>query len=166
MVVREFSAGGLVYKKQGDQVLWLIRRPQGGGDYRGNLGWSFPKGWLDDAEGGEKPGPLASGQKRASETELQQAALREVAEEGGVEAEIRAKLPSLKIFFTDKNGQKILKFILYFVMEWREDLKEGFGSETAEIRWVTQEEALQLLAHKNEKDLLKEAHRRSCLTVA
>jgi len=155
-MLREFSAGGIVYKKtknesdklssrdsvegvQNTEILWLIRRPKGGNDYRGNLGWSFPKGWIDKGE------------------TLEQAALREVAEEGGVKAKIIAKLPTLKVFFTNPDGQKVMKFITYFVMEWQEDLKEGFGWETEEVKWVSQEEAADLLIYKNEKELLEKA---------
>lgn len=155
-MLREFSAGGIVYKKtknesdelssrdrvegeQTDEVLWLVRRPKGGNDYRGSLGWSFPKGWIDKGE------------------TLEQAALREVAEEGGVKAKIIVKLPTLKIFFTNPDGEKVMKFITYFVMEWQEDLKEGFGGETEEIKWAKTEEASGLLIYKNERELLEQA---------
>jgi ADP-ribose pyrophosphatase YjhB (NUDIX family) len=138
-MLREFSAGGIIYKKEGNNLLWLIRRPKGGKGYRGNLGWSFPKGWLNKGE------------------TLEQAALREVAEEGGVKAKIIAKLPALKIFFTNPDGQKVKKSITYFVMEKLEDLKEGFGWETKEIKWVSKKGAFGLLAYKNEQELLKQA---------
>lgn len=137
---REFSAGGIVYKKIQDsriknQFLWLIRRPKPNKDYRGNLGWSFPKGWVDEGE------------------KLEGTAVREVREEGGVEARVVKKLPTIKIFFKDK-GETVMKFITYFVMEWERDLPEGPGWETEEAKWVTKEEALEMLAFKNEKELL------------
>lgn len=140
-MTREFSAGGIVYKKEGgtNEVLWLIRRPKGNPEYRGNLGWTLPKGWIDEGE------------------TIEEAALRETAEEAGVKAKIIEKLPSLKVFYTNKEGEKVLKFITYFVMEWLEDLKEGFGEETEETRWLSQEGAIELLVHKNEKDLLGKA---------
>ncbi len=136
---REFSAGGLVYKKQSGQILWLIRRPTPNPEYRGNLGWSFPKGWVDERE------------------ELEAAAVREVREEGGVVAKIMAKLPTLKIFFTDQNGEKVMKLITYFVMEYESDAPEGHGWETAETKWVTLDEAQKLLTFKNERELLEKA---------
>lgn len=129
---REFSAGGLVRKGN----LWLIRRPASNPEYRGNLGWSFPKGWIDPGEN------------------LEQAAIREVREEGGVEAKVIKKLRTLKVFFKDK-GELVMKFITYFMMEYVADAPEGFGEETAEIKWVTKEEALDLLVHKNEQELLE-----------
>ncbi|KKU02203.1 MAG: NUDIX hydrolase [Candidatus Amesbacteria bacterium GW2011_GWC2_45_19] len=116
--------------------LWLIRRPTPNPEYRGNLGWSWPKGWVDEGEN------------------LEQAAIREVREEGGVVAKIVKKLPALKVFFKDK-GELVMKFITYFVMEYESDVPGGFGEETAEVKWVTKEEVMQLLAHKNERELLK-----------
>ncbi|MDO8487979.1 MAG: NUDIX domain-containing protein [bacterium] len=154
---REFSAGGLVFQKKDDQVLWLIRRPTGNAGYRGNLGWSFPKGWLDDINEGKDPGPISSGQVKAGPDQLQQAALREVAEEGGVEAKIITKLPTLKIFFTNSQKEKVMKFITYFVMEYVKDVPGGYGWETAETKWVTPSEAQQLLTLKNDRQLLTQA---------
>ena len=105
---REFSAGGIVYKSQ---RLWLVRRPRANPEYKGNLGWSFPKGWIDDGE------------------KTEEAAKREVREEGGVEVKIISKLPTLKIFFTDQQGEKIMKFITYFVMELEREVAGGAGWE-------------------------------------
>ena len=136
---RESSAGGIVYKKENDQILWLIQRPKGNPEYRGNLGWTLPKGRIDEGE------------------TIEQAALRETAEEAGIRAKIIEKLPTIKIFYTNKEGQKVLKFITYFVMEWLENMKEGFGPETEEIKWLSQTEASELLVHKNERNLLNKA---------
>ena len=85
---------------------------------------------------------------------LEQAAVREVREEGGVVAKVIKKLPVLKVFFKH-DGELVMKFITYFVMEYIEDAPEGFGEETAETKWVTKDEAAQLLAHKNEQELLE-----------
>lgn len=132
---REFSAGGLVHREE----KWLIRRPTPNPGYRGNLGWSFPKGWIDPGENALT------------------AALREVREEVGVKAKIIAKLPTVKVWFVDPDKERVMKFITFFVMEWEEDLPGGFGEETAEVRWVTYNEGMTMLAHKNEKDLLTQA---------
>ncbi|TSC87948.1 MAG: NUDIX hydrolase [Microgenomates group bacterium Gr01-1014_16] len=113
----------------------LLRRPKANPEYRGNLGWGFPKGWVDEGE------------------KLEEAAVREVREEGGVEAKIIKKLPTIKVFFKDK-GETVMKFITYFVMEWEKDVPEGYDFETEEVKWVTKDEALTMLAFKNEKELL------------
>lgn len=136
---REFSAGGVVYRSSDGKIEWLVRRPTPNPEYKGNLGWSFPKGWIDE---GETP---------------EQAAVREVKEEGGVIAKIVRKLPTIKIFFTDKDGEKVMKFITYYVMEFKKDLPEGAGWETAEVKWVTKAEAMEMLAFGSEKKLLEKA---------
>ena len=135
-MVQEFSAGGIVFKKENGNTLWLVRRAKPNPEYRGALSWNFPHGGLDQGE------------------TMEQAALRETAEEGGVKARIVGELPTSKFFYTDKDKQKVRKFITYFLMEWLEDLGSGFGSETEEIKWLSKDEALGLLAYKNEKELL------------
>ncbi len=129
---REFSAGGLVRKGS----LYLIRRPTPNPEYRGNLGWSLPKGWID---AGETP---------------EEAAIREVREEGGVNAKIISKLTTLKLFFTNSSGEKVMKFVNYYLMEYLSDVPQGHDTETEEIRWVTREEALELLAFKSEREMV------------
>jgi len=142
---REFSAGGVVHKRYKDPEtqrftdLFLVRRSSGGDEYRGSLGWTLPKGWID---AGETP---------------EQAAIREVKEEGGVNAKIAKKLETIKIFFTDQNGEKVMKFITYYAMEFSSDLPEGFGWETAEVKWMNIEETQNNLAYVSEKKLVEKA---------
>lgn len=140
-MVRQFSAGGLVFKKAEDRILWLIRKPAVNENYHGNTGWSFPKGWIDE------------GEKR------EEAAAREVREEGGVMATVMKKLVTIKVFFTSEKKERVMKFITYFLMKYEGDVPEGFGWETAEVKWVTREEAETLLAYKKDKDNLRIAQR-------
>lgn len=130
---RQFSAGGIICKP-GD--LWLVRKPKANPGFTGSLGWTFPKGLIDEGETSE------------------QAALREVREEAGVEAEVVKKLPVIKIFFTDHEGEKVFKTITYFEMKWIKDLPEGFGEETEEVVWLSREEAKKQLAFASERGLL------------
>jgi 8-oxo-dGTP pyrophosphatase MutT (NUDIX family) len=154
---REFSAGGVVFKKEKGKLLWLVRRASGGENYRGNLGWTLPKGWIDDRDEGKKPGLKASGEERATQEDLQSAALREVEEEGGIRAKIISKLDTVRVYFTDQSNEKVMKFITYFLMEFEEDLPGGFGWETAEVKWCEYEEVVEMLAYKSEKELVKKA---------
>lgn len=136
---REFSAGGLVFKREGDQILWLIRKPAPNPGFQGKIVWDLPKGLLKDNE------------------EVETAAVREVAEEVGVEAKIISKLPTIKLFYINQDKEKVLKFITYFVMAWQRDLPEGFGWETGIIKWAIFEEAQQLLEYSSDKELLHQA---------
>lgn len=137
-MVRQFSAGGFVFKKDHRQILWLVRKPKANPGYHGNLGWTWPKGWIDKGES------------------AQDTAIREVREEAGVEAKIIEKLDTIKIFFKDE-GQLVLKHITYFLMEWQQDLPAGFDSETEAVQWVTSAQAQDMLAFENEKKLLAKA---------
>ncbi len=159
---REFSAGGIVYKTvnglefnvQGNAggVLWLIRKPKAGHGYRGKIGWCFPKGLIEEKSKIQSPKS-----KKDKIESLEETALREVEEEGGVKAKIIAKLPTQKFMFKDKDNEWVMKFVTYFLMEWQKDLKQGFGWETEEAKWVSFEEAKKLLIYKNDKELLDKA---------
>lgn len=100
---------------------------------------------------------MGRGDIKADEESLQKAALREVAEEGGIEAKIISKIGSIKIFFTSPDKQKILKFITFYIMEWVKDLPEGFGEESSEVAWLPFEEATKRLKYSTEKQILKKA---------
>ena len=113
------------------------------------------KGWIDDD--GDGPGLYARGEKKVPEDILQQSATREVLEEGGVEAKVVAKVETTKIFFTNKDGNKILKFITYYLMEYLKDVVGGFGFETSEVKWVPYDEARKTLSISGEKKILDKA---------
>lgn len=156
-MIRHFSAGGIVFKKEHGKVLFLLRKSSERPGYYAGGQWSLPKGWLDDAGEGI-PGPKALGQKKASTDEIKATALREVHEEAGVEAKIVSRLENVQYFYVDENKEKIFKTIMYFLMEYDHDLPEGFGDETSEVAWVTLSEARERLKKlKNESDLLARA---------
>ena len=152
---REFSSGGVVFKKVNGKVLWLTRKTAASALYPKQY-WMLPKGRIDDAEG-DLPGPMASGKKRADEESLRSAALREVAEEGGVEARIIDKIETLKYSFNHPLHGGTLKFATFYLMEWESDLPEGFDDETSEIKWLPFEEAFKTLTFSGEKQVLKKA---------
>ena len=149
-LTREFSAGGVVFKKDGNQVLWLITQTSSSKLFPKSY-WRLPKGWLDDNN--NEPGELASGQKRATENQIRKAALKEVQEEGGVKAKIVSKIGTSSYFYTI-NKVKKLKFVVFYLMEWQKDLPEGFGWETSAIKWLEFKEAHQILSSKKEKEIL------------
>lgn len=126
---REFSAGGIVFNNNG-QVL-LTKHSQ-------NKHWSFPKGLID------------SGQT------AQQAALREVKEEGGIAAEILDKVGYSKYVYTF-NGEKIFKIVTYFLMKYLSGDIKDHDFEVEEAGWYTPEAALKQLTFAQDKELLKKA---------
>jgi 8-oxo-dGTP pyrophosphatase MutT (NUDIX family) len=148
---RQFSSGGIVYKKEGDNVLWLITQSTPS-DVFPNPVWRLPKGWIDNASH-DVPGPMASGRVKADEESLQKAALREVSEEGGVAAKIISKIGTTTYFLNLPEG-RVMKFVTFYLMKWLSDLPEGTDEETAEVRWLEFAEAKKLLSFSHEKQVL------------
>lgn len=169
-MVRQFSAGGVVYRKckienesfdktQGKQfkIEWLVRKGRHNPEYAGSGEWSLPKGWLDDI--GDKPGPRTMGNKRATKEEMVEAALREVREETGVDAKVVERLGDVKFFFVNSEKEKVFKTVVFYLMEYSHDLPEGHDSETEETRWVSVEEAKMLLKkRKGEAQMVEKAY--------
>jgi 8-oxo-dGTP pyrophosphatase MutT (NUDIX family) len=162
-ILREFSSGGIVYKKIKNsdnvkvEIKWLVTKSHPSKDYPFDV-WRLPKGWIDDTEHGVYPGPISSGQIKATEADLQKTAIREVQEEGGVDAEIISKVGNEMYVITSKlRKNKVLKFVTFYLMEWIRDLKEGFGDETSEIEWLSFEEARKRLSTGGERKMLDKA---------
>lgn len=149
---REFSSGGVVFKKKEGKTLWLVTKSAPSDLYPKGY-WRLPKGWLDDENDGVKPGPLAKGVKRAKEKQLAKAALREVEEEGGVRAKIVKKIGTLKYF----RGKNSLKFVTFYLMQWTENLPAGPGAETEKVEWLPFSEAKKKLKYVGEKEFLEKA---------
>ncbi|OGK18617.1 hypothetical protein A3G67_02115 [Candidatus Roizmanbacteria bacterium RIFCSPLOWO2_12_FULL_40_12] len=127
----EVSAGGIVYKKIDSKILWLITQ------HSQHKGWSFPKGLIGDENKGEP---------------MEEAALREVQEEGGVKAKIVNKEPvkiSYKYRFED---YLIDKNVYYFLMEYISGDPKDHDWEVAEARFLPQDELLQTLSFKTDKE--------------
>jgi 8-oxo-dGTP pyrophosphatase MutT (NUDIX family) len=135
---REFSAGGvLVRSMQGRQWLAAVRP---GGKPEGV--WALPKGLIDPGEG------------------AQETALREVAEETGLEGEPVAKLGDVRYVYT-WDGERIFKVVSFFLVRYRrgriDDVPPAHRHEVAEARWLPLEEAPRLLAYKGEKEMAEKA---------
>jgi len=154
-ILREFSSGGVVYRKQNDQIYWLITHSNPSKDYPFDV-WRLPKGWIDDD--GDMPGPVASGKVRATEQQLQSAALREVSEEGGEEAKIIQKIGNEMFVFNSRlRKTRVMKFVTFYLMEWVGDVPSGHNGETSEISWLPYVEARKKLTHLGEKKILDKA---------
>jgi 8-oxo-dGTP pyrophosphatase MutT (NUDIX family) len=133
-IKREFSAGGIVFQKEGKEILWLVVKPAG------NEKWRLPKGEIDKGESSVA------------------AAKREVKEEAGVEAEVLGKVGNEKFFFVwDK--QKILKNVVFYLMEYIQEAESAFGYEIEAIDWLPFSEAKKRLAFEKEVDLLEKAEK-------
>jgi len=147
-VKREFSAGGAVYRREeGDsqqsKIRWLLVQPAGREKFSADDRWQLPKGWIEKGE------PAAK------------AALREVEEEGGVQAKIISKIDSIKVFFRNiYEGQPkelVLKTITFYLMEYQKDVPWQADQEIKTRAWLPFSEAYRRLTFASEKKILAKA---------
>jgi len=159
-MIRQFSAGGVVYRKTSEGIEFLLRKNASSPGYPGSSEWSLPKGWLDDAPDGINPGPLTLGHKRATEDQIRNTAIKEVHEEGGVAAKIINRLGSVQFFFTDHNQQKVIKTVIFYLMEYQSNLPEGPGWESSAVSWYPPVQARDMLKkRKGEAGLIEKAEK-------
>jgi 8-oxo-dGTP pyrophosphatase MutT (NUDIX family) len=135
---REFSAGGvLVRRLHGD---WMMAAIRPGGKEPGV--WALPKGLIGD---GERP---------------EETALREVAEETGVDARLVGKLGDVRYVYTWA-GERVFKVVSFYLLRYSRgrlgDLPPATAHEVAEARWLPLEEAPRLLAYKGEREMAENA---------
>lgn len=131
-VKREFSAGGVVFKKAKKGNLWLIVNP------KDTSRWQFPKGHIEKGESSEL------------------AAIREVREEGGVVANPLRKIDIQKYFFV-WDGERIFKTVTFFLMEYKSGDPVDHDKEVEESRFVSFEEAFGKLTYDKDKQTLLKA---------
>ena len=135
---REFSAGGvLVRRLRGRWWLAAIRpagRPEGL--------WALPKGLIG---AGESP---------------EEAALREVGEETGLESTPVQKLGDVRYVYTWA-GERVFKIVSFYLFRYRSgrlgDIAPEQRIEVDEARWLPLEEAPKLLAYKGEREMAAKA---------
>src|SRR5881397_1898370 len=135
---REFSAGGVVVRQlRGRPVLAAIRpagKPEGT--------WALPKGLIGPGE-------------RAELT-----ALREVAEETGLEATPVEKLGDIRYVYTWA-GERVFKVVSFFLFRYRAGRLGAISPEqeieVAEVRWLPLEDAGRLLAYRGEREMAERA---------
>lgn len=140
-IKREFSAGGVVFKKEKGKILWLLIQPGSDSQHWRKGRWQLPKGLIDEGETG------------------QQAAVREVKEEGGVEAKVLSKIDRINIFFYNEKKQKVIKNIVFFLMKYREGSQKNHDREVKEAVWLPYKEAYQRLTFASEKKILEKGQK-------
>ena len=104
--------------------------------------WQLPKGLID-----------------AGETETQ-AALREVREEAGIDCEILEKIETVEYwYYATEKGKRVRfhKLVHFFLLKYIAGDVGNHDHEIAEARWVSIEEAIEILAFKSEKEVVKKA---------
>ena len=104
--------------------------------------WALPKGNIGP---GEKP---------------EEAAVREVEEETGVEARLVTKLGDVRYVYTWA-GERIFKVVSFYLFRYRRgrlgDIAPEQRIEVGEARWLPLEDAPRLLAYGGEREMAEKA---------
>jgi ADP-ribose pyrophosphatase YjhB (NUDIX family) len=130
--VEETSAGGLVLNASADepQAALIGRR-----DRRGRMIWSLPKGHLEQGESAEE------------------AAIREVREETGLEGVVVAPLGTIDFWFMAQE-QRIHKTVHHYLMRMTGGELTADDVEVDEVMWVPLDELATRLTYKDERTLV------------
>jgi 8-oxo-dGTP pyrophosphatase MutT (NUDIX family) len=131
----EVSAGGVVYRRgeAGVEVALAARRTR-----RGQLAWGLPKGAIEEGE------------------RKQDAAIREVREETGLEAEIGSSLGDIRYFYVWE-GTRIRKTVHFFLMRATGGDTSHHDSEMEDVQWFPLDAAVRKAAYRGEREVLERA---------
>ncbi len=136
--VHETSAGGLVIDgidgPRDAQMAALIGRI----DRRGRMLWSLPKGHIELGETAE------------------QTAIREVAEETGIQGSVLAALGRIDYWFVTE-GRRVHKTVHHYLMRFSGGELSDEDLEVAEVAWVPMRELPSRLAYADERRLAQVA---------
>jgi 8-oxo-dGTP diphosphatase len=130
------AAGGvLVRKGVRGREVAVIHRPK-------YMDWSLPKGKLEEGE------------------DWLEAALREVEEETGYRCEPSVELP--EVSYLDRKGRR--KLVRYWLMKPSDGGFEPHG-EVDELRWLSRDEADELLTYPHDRELVHKALKQAGSTM-
>lgn len=127
----EFSAGGIVLR-EGEEVLVIVPERRAA-DGRRVL--ALPKGHVDP---GETP---------------EQAAKREVREEGGVDADLVEQIGDVRYWYR-RGGRSIPKLVIFYLFRYSSGNVADHDHEVEEARWVDLREAARTLSYAGEREMV------------
>ena len=132
---REVSAGGVVYHRTDDgiEICLAARRTR-----RGELVWGLPKGAVEEDESPED------------------AAVREVREETGLDAEIEDDLGTIRYFYVWE-GVRIRKQVRFFLMRETGGDITDHDEEMEDVQWFPLARSVKRAGYRGERDVLQRA---------
>ncbi len=132
----QISAGGVAFRWKDSEPEMVIV------SVKPKLRWQLPKGIVDPGESPEVT------------------AVREVKEEGGVETERLALIETIEYWYrSTKNGKPVRfhKFVHFYLLEYKSGDVLNHDEEVEESRWVSFDEAVEMLAFKSECEVVEKA---------
>lgn len=136
--VRETSAGGLVLSDIDDPFDQLKAVLIGRIDRRGRMMWSLPKGHIETGETAEAT------------------AIREIAEETGVNGAVVAPLGKIDYWFVSE-GRRIHKTVHHFLLRYTGGELSDADYEVSAVAWVPLTELPRRLTYSDERRLARAA---------
>jgi len=134
VALTEFSAGGVVVNDRGETIVIVPTRRAADG----TKVLALPKGHPDGTESAAD------------------AALREVREETGVEAELVEQLGEVRYWY-QRDGQRVAKSVAFFLLHYVSGSLEDHDHEVEEARWMPLDQAARELSHAGERDMAARA---------
>lgn len=132
-MIEERSAGVLLFRENGKREYLLLHYPAGH--------WDYPKGHVEEGETGKET------------------ALRELAEETGVEREVLDLVDGFRRtidYIYRKNDELAHKEVIYLLGKTEKE-KIVLSREHQDYDWLPYEEAMERLTYRNAKEILKKA---------
>ena len=130
-MIREFSAGGVVVRRMSGRPFIAVVRVR-------DAILALPKGHPEQGESS------------------QEAALREVREETGLDATPVERLGDIRYWYA-RDGDRVLKVVSFFLLRYRSGRVEDHDHEVEEALWIPLEEAPDRLAYRSEKEIAQTA---------
>ncbi len=132
----QISAGGVAFRYAGSDLQTAIV------SVKPSLRWQLPKGIVDP---GETP---------------EFTAVREVKEEAGIETELLRLIETIEYWYQRvQYGKRIRyhKFVHFYLLRYQSGDVADHDHEVEESRWVSFEEAIEMLEFKSERGVVEKA---------
>src|SRR6266498_4905159 len=136
----QVSAGGVAFRRDKSKLQIAIV------SVKPSLRWQLPKGIVDP---GETP---------------EITAVREVREEAGVETDLLELIETVEYWYQRvQYGKRIRyhKYVHFYLLSYKSGEVSDHDHEVAESRWVSFDEAIEMLAFKSERDVVEKAREKT-----